>query len=84
MVCSMSRKGIYWDNAPTESRFNSFKNERVQGVRFVTRAEMTAMSFEYIQVLYNRKQQHSTLGYKSLIQFLDNWIIAPQNEKLVT
>ncbi len=83
MVCSMSRKGNCWDNAPTESWFNSFKNERVHGMRFETRAEMTAMSFEYIEVLYNRKRQHSTLGYKSPIQFLDNWLIAQQKEKLV-
>jgi len=83
MVCSMSRKGNCWDNAPTESWFNSFKNERVNGVQFETRAAMTAMSFEYIEVLYNRKRQHSTLGYKSPIQFLDNWLIAQQNEKLV-
>jgi putative transposase len=31
MTCSMSRKGNCWDNAPTESWFNSFKNERVHG-----------------------------------------------------
>jgi transposase InsO family protein len=28
MVCSMSRKGNCWNNAPTESFFNSLKNER--------------------------------------------------------
>jgi len=28
---SMSRKGNCWDNAPTESFFNSLKNERVHG-----------------------------------------------------
>lgn len=44
---------------------------------------MTAMSFEYIEVLYNRKRQHSTLDYKSPIQFLENWLIAQQKEKLV-
>jgi putative transposase len=33
MVCSMSRKGNCWDNAPTESFFNSLKNERVHGTR---------------------------------------------------
>ncbi len=83
MICSMSRKGNCWDNAPTESWFNSFKNERVHGLRYETRAEMTAMSFEYIEVLYNRKRQHSTLGYKSPIRFLDDWLIAQQKEKLV-
>jgi putative transposase len=33
ITCSMSRQGNCWDNAPTESWFNRFKNERVQGVR---------------------------------------------------
>ena len=28
-VCSMSRKGNCWDNAPTESWFNSFKTQWV-------------------------------------------------------
>ena len=83
MICSMSRKGNCWDNAPTESWFNSFKNERVHGLRYATRSEMTAMSFEYIEVFYNRKRRHSTLGYKSPMQFLDDWIIAQQYEKLV-
>ena len=83
MTCSMSRKGNCWDNAPTESWFNSFKNERVHGERFATRDEMTAMAFEYIEVFYNRKRLHSTLGYKSPIQFLNDWISAQQQEKLV-
>lgn len=83
MACSMSRKGNCWDNAPTESWFNSFKNERVHGVRFETRAEMTAASFEYIEVFYNRERLHSTLGYQSPAQFLKNWIHAQQREKLV-
>ena len=37
MICSMSRKGNCWDNAPTESWFNSFKNERVHGIRYARR-----------------------------------------------
>lgn len=83
MICSMSRKGNCWDNAPTESWFNSFKNERVHGLRYETREDMKSMTFEYIEVLYNRKRQHSTLGYKSPIQFLDAWLIAQKEEKLV-
>ena len=83
IVCSMSRKGNCWDNAPTESCFNSFKNEWVHGLRFETHEEMKAISFEYIKVFYNRKRLHSTLGYKSPVQFLDDWFIAQQREKLV-
>jgi putative transposase len=70
-------------NAPTESWFNSFKNERVHGIRYETRTEMMAVSFEYIEVFYNRKRRHSTLGYKSPVQFLGDWLIAQQYEKLV-
>lgn len=83
MICSMSRKGNCWDNAPTESWFNSFKNERVHGLRYETREAMTAMSFDYIEALYNRKRQHSTLGYKSPMQFLNDWLVTQQKEKLV-
>lgn len=79
MTCSMSRKGNCWDNAPTESWFNSFKNERVHGVRYQTHAEMKAASFEYIEVFYNRKRQHSTLGYRSPNQYLQDWYRA-QNQ----
>jgi len=83
MEGSMSRKGNCWDNAPTESGFNSVKNERVQGLRSATRAEMTAASFEYIEVFYNRTRRHSTLDYQSPMQFLDDWRMAQQDEHLV-
>lgn len=74
MTCSMSRRGNCWDNAPAESWFNSFKNERVHGQAFETREEVKAMAFEYIEVFYNRKRLHSTLGYKSPARFMKDWI----------
>ncbi len=83
MICSMSRKGNCWDNAPTESWFNSFKNEWVHGIRYASHADMKATSFEYIEVFYNRKRQHSTLGYQSPIQFLENWLSEQHQQKLV-
>ena len=82
MTCSMSRKGNCWDNAPTESWFNSFKNERIHGLRYATHAKMRAEAFEYIEVFYNRKRLHSTLGYKSPMEFLDDWN-QQQRDKLV-
>lgn len=36
-------------------------------------AAIKAATFEYIEVFYNRKRQHLTLGYQSSIQHLDNW-----------
>ena len=76
MRCSMSRKGNCWDNAPTESFFNSLKNERVHGQRYRTRQQAIADLFEYIEVFYNRTRRHSTLGSRSPIQFMQDWIAA--------
>ena len=81
MVCSMSRKGNCWDNAPTESFFNSLKNERVHGMRYSTRDEAIADLFAYIEPFYNRCRRHSTLGYKSPTQFLHDWITIQHERK---
>lgn len=74
MICSMSRKGNCWDNACSESFFNSLKNERVHGTRYGTRAEAEVDIFDYIEPFYNRRRKHSTLGYASPQQFLNDWI----------
>jgi putative transposase len=80
MICSMSRKGNCWDNATSESFFNSLKNERVHGTRYRTHAAAKADLFDYIEPFYNRKRQHSTLGYASPIRFMADWLSA-QHEK---
>ena len=54
MTASMSRKANCWDNAPTESFFNSLKNERVHGTRYATRAYAEADLFQYIKVFCDR------------------------------
>ena len=74
MQCSMSRKGNCWDNACSESFFNSLKNERVHGTRYDTQAEARADIFDYIEPFYNRKRLHSTLGFASPANFLQHWI----------
>ena len=50
-------------------------------IRYATHADMKAASFEYIEVFYNRKRQHSTLGYSSPIQYLEQWISEQNQEK---
>ena len=82
IVCSMSRKGNCWDNAPTESFFNSLKNERVHGMRYATREQAAADLFDYIEVFYNRSRRHSTLGYRSPVQFLHDWITNQHEQKM--
>jgi putative transposase len=80
MRCSMSRKGNCWDNAPTESFFNSLKNERVHGSRYRTRSEAKADVFEYIEMFYNRVRRHSTLGQTSPERFLNVWLTSQEKQ----
>jgi putative transposase len=82
MLASMSRKGNCWDNAPSESFFNSLKNERVHGTRYETRDEARADVFEYIEVFYNRSRRHSALGGISPVSFYDAWLKKQSEPKL--
>lgn len=73
IACSMSRKGDCWDNAPVESFFSTLKRELIHGREFRTRAEARSEIFEYIEVWYNRKRRHSSLGYLSPVQYEERW-----------
>lgn len=63
IVCSMSRKGNCWDNAPMESFWGKLKTEWLYGKRFRTREEAKQAVFEYIELFYNRKRRRSVNGY---------------------
>jgi transposase InsO family protein len=67
--CSMSRRADCWDNAPMESFFASLKKELVHGANFATRIEARAAIMEYIEVFYNTKRRHSSLGYVSPAEY---------------
>src|ERR687894_215988 len=63
MLCSMSRKGDCWDNAPMESFFATLKGELVEERDYLTRDEARADVFQYIEGFYNRRRLHSGIGY---------------------
>lgn len=69
LVCSMSRKGNCYDNAVQESFFHTLKTELCDHVHYRTRAAARASVFEFIEVFYNRTRLHSTLGYRSPVEF---------------
>jgi putative transposase len=62
MLCSMSRKGDCWDNAPMESFFGSLKTELDDGPFETRQAARTAL-FGFIEGFYNRHRLHSAIGY---------------------
>ncbi len=68
-VCSMSRKGNCWDNACVESFFGSLKNEWVKGKIYRTFDDAKKDIFNYIEMFYNRKRRHASLGYVSPVVY---------------
>ena len=60
IVCSMSRRGNCHDNAVMESCFSTVKAELAD--RFDSCSEAKRELFDYIEVFYNQRRRHSTIG----------------------
>lgn len=69
MISSMSRKGNCWDNACAESAFGTLKTELVYLNDYTSREWARRDIFDYIEVFYNRRRRHSTLGGMSPINY---------------
>ena len=67
ITCSMSRRGNCYDNAVMESFFSSVKSEVAD--RFESCGEAKMELFDYIEVFYNQRRRHSTLGQISPAAF---------------
>ena len=67
IVCSMSRRGNCYDNAVMESWFSTVKHE--EGEHFESYAHAKEALFDYIEVFYNQRRRHSTLGQISPAAF---------------
>jgi putative transposase len=73
MICSMSRKGNCWENAPLENFFGTLKTERVHFSDYRTREQARDDLVDYIEMFYNSKRLHSYLGYLSPMDFENMW-----------
>ena len=62
-ICSMSRKGNCWDNAPMECFWGKMKQEWLNEKHFKTREEAKKEIFNYIWIYYNRERIHASNGY---------------------
>ena len=63
--CSMSHKGLCYDNAVMERFFLNLKMERVWQQYYGNHQEAIKDISHYITVFYNQVRLHSTLGYLS-------------------
>lgn len=70
-TCSMSRKGNCWDNAVAESFFSTLKFEVLTDVDLdghSTARQLICAIADYIRY-YNNQRMHSTLDYRSPVEF---------------
>ena len=63
----MSRKGNCFDYAAMESWFSTLKSEL--GERFESYAEAKEKLFDYIEIFYNQRRIHSSIGYVTPAEF---------------
>jgi transposase InsO family protein len=66
---SMSGKGDCFDNAMMESFFASLKKELVRLETFHSKAYARNCIFDYIEIFYNRQRRHSSLSYKTPVEY---------------
>jgi transposase InsO family protein len=70
IVQSMSGKGNCFDNAICESFFSTLKTELIYFEKYQTRKQAQSSIFEYIEIFYNCKRKHSSLGNKTPFEYL--------------
>lgn len=66
---SMCRKGNHLDNAVAESFFRTLKIELIHRINILTRKDMKAEIFDFIENWYNKERLHSKLDYKTIQEF---------------
>jgi transposase InsO family protein len=69
ITCSMSRRGDCWDNAVAESFFGTLKMELLYELPLQTRSATRSAVADYIETFYNVRRRHSSLDYRSPLEF---------------
>jgi len=65
----MSRRGNCHDNAVAESFFQLLKRRRIRRKTYGTRDEARQDVFDYIEMFYNLKRQHSFSNDMSPVEY---------------
>lgn len=78
LVCSMSKKGDCYDNAPMESFWSLLKNELVHRKVYGSQVEVITDIREYIEVFYNRQRRQAALGYLSPAAVVRSGMMGPK------
>ena len=66
---SMGSRGDCYDNSVAESFFATLKKELVDRRSWPEKGELRSEIFDFIEVFYNRRRRHSTLGMLSPLDY---------------
>ena len=69
LLPSFGTVGDGLDNAMMESFWSSMQIELLNRRKWKTRVELANAIFEYIEIFHNRQRRHSSLGYKTPIEY---------------
>ena len=78
---SMGSKGDCYDNSVAESFFATLKKELVDRRSWPEKAELRSEIFDYIEIFYNRRRRHSTLGMLSPVDY-ENRTLGPDGARI--
>lgn len=73
LICSMSRKGDCWDNAPMESFWGKMKTEWMQK-KYATIEAAKRDIYEYVWSFYPKQRPHASLGYLTPVEYCNQAI----------
>jgi putative transposase len=77
----MGSRGDCFDNAVLESFHASLKKDVIHRQSWPTKAQARTAIFDYIEVFYNRRRRHSTLGMLLPLEF-ENGTLRPAGASL--
>lgn len=71
IICSMSKKGDCWDNAPMESFWGKMKTEWLKP-RYKTKKEAIKDIYEYVWKFYTYERPHEANGYMTPAEYYES------------
>lgn len=78
---SMGRTGVCWDNAMSESFWSTLKTEFYDRYTWHTRVEAKQAVARWIEVVYNRRRLHTSLGMVPPVEFEENLRATAREDK---
>lgn len=83
IVSSMGSVGDAYDNAAAESFIATLKSELLYRYSWPTRLDAELAIFDFVEVFYNRKRRHTTIGVISPAEFERRWYQEQESASLV-